>query len=129
MDFDKIISDYIVETQTPMTVDEVKGSVQFAQPLINRYGMVGFFGYNVVESALFGEVAIVTLVYVYPEHRRTFKPVALNIFKYLEKEGYEVVELHLSKKINNWIRKHTGSMPKTFIHLGKTVDYIKKLEK
>ena len=127
-EIDSIIQDYITESNALLSIREVRESVEFVQPLINSFGLVGFFGYDVVPSDRFGKVAVIKLVYMFPEHRKTFKPVVLGIFKYLEEQGLEHIEMHLNRKINNWFRKHIGSMARIYVHFGETRDYLRRLE-
>ena len=126
---DTLLQSYIEESKAHKTIREIKESIEFFEPLINSYGLVGFFGYDVVPSDNYGEVAVVKLVYVFPDHRRTFKPVVISVFKYLEESGYKMIELHLNRKINNWFRKHLNSAPHRFIHLGATKEYLRQLMK
>lgn len=113
---DKILEAYKEETKTPLSLDEIKECVQFWQPLINNYGTVGLFGFDVISSEVYGSQAIIKMIYMFPEHRVTFKPVAVGILKHFKGLGINNIEIQSNGKIHNWMRKHLNSKPIIYIH-------------
>lgn len=125
---DSVLEKYREETKVPASLEELKQGVSRFQPLVNSSGVVGVFGYDIVPSSVFGEVAVVKLLYMLPEHRKTFKPVVVSILQTLVAQGYERVEFHVTHKIHNWLRKHLNSRPDTYVHFGDTKKFLGQLE-
>ena len=113
---DKILEAYKEETKTPLSLDEIKECVQYWQPLVNSYGTVGIFGFDVITSEVYGSQAIIKMIYMFPEHRVTFKPVAIGILKHMKGLGINNIEIQSNGKIHNWMRKHLNSKPIIYIH-------------
>lgn len=115
-ELDKILVAYKEETGISLTLEEIKECVQFWQPLTNSYGTVGLFGFDVIPSEIYGSQAIIKMIYMFPEHRVTFKPVAIGILKHMRGLGINNIEIQSNGKIHNWMRKHLNSKPIIYIH-------------
>ena len=116
VELDSILEAYKEETKVPLSLAEIKESIQYIQPLTNSYGVVGLFGFDVIPSEVYGAQAIIKMIYMFPEHRVTFKPVAIGILKHMESLGISNIEVQVNGKIHNWIRKHLNSKPIIYIH-------------
>lgn len=130
MEYRDILEKYREETNTPLTPDEIENALDYVFPIRSDDGsFIGVFGFNVVPSDTYKNVAVVRLVYVLPEKRRSFKPVARTIFTFLLEQGYTTVEVHTTGKINNWMKNVLHSKPYAYVHLGQTEDYVNRLKK
>lgn len=113
---DVVIAAYIKETDVPLSIDEVKEAVQHWQPLTNEGGVIGVFGYDVIPSDVYSHVGILKLIYVFPEHRKSFKPYVRAILLHIKGLGVNHIEVWGNSKIHNWMRKHLNSKPIIYIH-------------
>ena len=113
---DVVIEAYIKETDVPLSISEVKEAVQHWQPLVNEGGVIGVFGYDVLPSDVYVYVGILKLIYVFPEHRKSFKPYVRAILTHMKELGVSHIEVWGNNKIHNWMRKHLNSKPIIYIH-------------
>ncbi len=124
---DTVLVAYLEETESHLTLDEVKEGFTHLQPLVNSAGVIGIFGYEILPSKRYGSVAIVKLVYVFPEHRAHFKPIALGVLQHMKSIGITRVEIQSNNKIHNWMRKHLNSRPYMYVHALSVDESIDKL--
>lgn len=139
---EELLEAYLNETQAPVSIEELATFSQHLLPLrlekdlVGRDGTVvmhadeisGFVGLDEVTSDKYDAVAIIKMVYIVPKARRSFKIVVRNIFQFLYDQGFRTVEIHSTRKIHNWINKHLGSKPTTYVHLGSLEEYLRRLD-
>jgi len=139
---DNMLANYILEAELPISLKELRDSVEYILPLridkdvVNKEGEIvlkagevsGFIGMDVVPSTQLGNVAVIKLIYIVPKARRSFKVVVKNVFEFLKVQGFRMIEIHSTRKINNWMSKHLHSKPNTFIHLGDVNEYLRRLD-
>ena len=128
----EFVNDYLKETETPLTVDEVMARVDAVYPIIDETTktLIGMFGVTVAESAYYNEsIPSVRMIYVKPDERKPthFKEITKTIFSGLKEAGFTKVELSVNRKINNWMRKVLWSKPNLFTHFGNLDDFIGRL--
>ncbi|MEM3062493.1 MAG: hypothetical protein QW303_02960 [Nitrososphaerota archaeon] len=118
MDLENALKKYLEECKIPMTVNELITYTQYL-PIYLDDKEAGILGLDIIPSEILGQVAVIKLIYIYPEYRGNFKAVAVCILEALENKGIKFVELHTNKKISKWLRYYAKSYPDIFIHFGE----------
>lgn len=127
---DKYVDDYLIETGSPFTKEELLRYTQHLLPIKDGDTIIGMVGLDVFPSLGYGEhIPVLRVMYIAPEYRKptSFKTMVKDIFTNLKAQGFKRVEVLCSPKINNWFRRELHSRPHQFSHLQEIDFFLKKL--
>ena len=127
---DKYVDEYLAETETPFTKEELFKYTQHILPIKDGEVIIGMVGLDIFPSQKLQEnIPVLRLVYISPEHRKpnSFKGAVREIMVNLRAQGFKRVEVMTNHKINNWFRREMHSKPHQYSHLQELDFFINQL--
>lgn len=126
-ELEEILERYRQESNSSMTVSELKQLVQYFIPVILSYKTAGIYGVSIHRSEQYGRVADIHLVYVFPEYRGKMKEVAKQIAMLMKLLGVNYIEMQATPRMKLWIERYLKATPVGYVYSLKTDDILNTL--
>ena len=123
---DQYVDEYLAETKTPLTKEELYDFVQHLLPIYFDERIVGILGVDIFQSQYLNEnVPVLKLLYITPIERKvgSMKGVVKQVMTELKGQGFKRVEIQMNQKLNNWFKREMHSKPYQYAHL-QPIDFF-----